>query len=63
MLERLFGFGRQRPQPDVSLDTLGARPREDVNFMMSIRRKRGQRGIYYTWYADAGGQDVLSNEK
>ena len=58
MLERLFGFGRQRPQPDVSLDTLGARPREDVNFMMSIRRKRGQRGIY-AWYADAGGQEIL----
>ena len=65
MLARLFGslgFGRQRPpeplEPEVPTDTLDARPREDVDSMMTTRRKRGQRGIY-AWYADAEGQDIL----
>lgn len=61
MLARLLGalgFGRQRPL-DVSIDALNARPREDIDAMMSTCRDRHRRGIY-AWYVSAKGREVLS---
>ena len=66
MLARLlgaFGFGRQRPleplEPDVSIDALNARPREDIDAMTSTCRDRDRRGIY-AWYVSAKGREILS---
>ena len=68
MLARLlgaFGLGRtassrtSRTGPDVSIDALNARPREDIDAMTSTFRDRNRRGIY-AWYVSAKGREILT---